>query len=147
MGVWTQKDNAMGNAPFVIESVAVSAQAGNSSLDKGQKLVAIGGIIGALAASSCCILPVLLFSLGIGGAWIGNFTQLAPYQPHIIAATLAFVGAGYWLVYRSSKTACAEGDACARPLPNRLVKAALVTATVIVLAALAFDYLAPYVLS
>jgi mercuric ion transport protein len=117
------------------------------SFDKGQKLLAIGGIIGALAASSCCILPVLLFSLGIGGAWIGNFTQLAPYQPYFIAATLAFVGAGYWLVYRSSKAACVGGEACARTLPNRLVKAALVAATVIVLAALAFDFLAPYVLS
>jgi mercuric ion transport protein len=137
----------MGDAPFVIGSVAVSEQAGNSALDKGQKLVAIGGIIGALAASSCCILPVLLFSLGIGGAWIGNFTQLAPYQSYFVGATLAFVGVGYWLVYRSSKAACAEGEACARPLPNRLVKAALVAATVIVLAALAFDYLAHYVLS
>lgn len=137
----------MGDARLAIGSAAVSKQAGNSSLDKGQKLVAIGGIIGALAASSCCILPVLLLSLGIGGAWIGNFTQFAPYHPYFVGATLAFVGAGYWLVYRSSKPACAEGDACARPLPNRLVKAALVAATVIVLAALAFDYLAPYVLS
>ena len=28
------------------------------------------------AASSCCILPLVLFSLGVSGAWIGNFTQL-----------------------------------------------------------------------
>lgn len=109
--------------------------------------MAIGGIIGALTASSCCILPVVLFSLGISGAWIGNFTQLAPYQPYFIAATLAFIGAGYWLVYRSAKVACAEGEACARPLPNRLVKAALIAASVIVLAAWAFDYVAPYALS
>src|SRR5215471_5495040 len=80
---------------------------------RGQTLMAAGGIIGALAASSCCILPVALFSLGIGGAWIGNFTQLAPYQPYFIAATLAFIGTGYWLVYRSSKVACAAGEASA----------------------------------
>jgi mercuric ion transport protein len=29
-----------------------------------QRLVAIGGILGALAASSCCIVPLILFSLG-----------------------------------------------------------------------------------
>jgi hypothetical protein len=75
-------------------------QTDNSAFDSGQKLAAVGGVIGALAASSCCILPVILFSLGIGGAWIGNFTQLAPYQPYFIAAPLAFIGAGYWLVYR-----------------------------------------------
>ena len=119
----------------------------STSLDRGQKLAAVGGVIGALAASSCCILPVILFSLGIGGAWIGNFTQLAPYQPYFIAATLAFIGTGYWLSYRLSKAACAAGEACARPLPNRLVKIALIAATVIVIAAWAFDYVAPYVLS
>ena len=122
-------------------------QTDSSSFDRGQKLAAVGGVIGALAASSCCILPVILFSLGIGGAWIGNFTQLAPYQPYFIAATLAFIGTGYWLSYRSSKAACAAGEACARPLPNRLVKIALIAATVIVIAAWAFDYVAPYVLS
>ena len=122
-------------------------QTDSTSLDRGQKLAAVGGVIGALAASSCCILPVIFFSLGIGGAWIGNFTQLAPYQPYFIAATLAFIGTGYWLSYRSSKAACAAGEACARPLPNRLVKIALIAATVIVIAAWAFDYVAPYLLS
>ena len=126
---------------------ALNDRPANVSPGKGQKLAAAGGIIGALAASSCCILPVVLFSLGISGAWIGNFTRLAPYQPYFIAATLAFIGTGYWLVYRSSKAACAEGKACARPLPNRFVKIALIAATVIVVTAWAFDYVAPYVLS
>jgi mercuric ion transport protein len=109
----------------------------------GHALIAAGGLLGALAASSCCILPLVLFSLGISGAWIGRFTQLAPYQPYFIAATLAFLGTGYWLVHLASKRACAEGEACARPLPNRLVKAALVVATLLVIAALGFDFLAP----
>ena len=50
-----------------------------------QRLVAAGGILGALAASSCCIVPLILFSLGIGGAWIGNLTALAPYKPIFVA--------------------------------------------------------------
>jgi len=44
---------------------------------RGQVWVAAGGLLGALAASSCCILPLVLFGLGIRGAWIGNLTQLA----------------------------------------------------------------------
>ena len=71
-----------------------------------QRLMAAGGLFGALAASSCCILPLALFGLGVSGAWIGNFTQLAPYQPYFVATTLCFLGYGYWLVYRSSKPAC-----------------------------------------
>jgi mercuric ion transport protein len=114
---------------------------------RGQNLVAAGGILGALAASSCCILPLALFSLGVSGAWIGNLTQLAPYQPYFIAVTIAFLGYGYWLVYRSSKVACTDGETCARPLPNRLIKAGLILATVLVIAALGFDLLAPLFLT
>jgi len=113
---------------------------------RGQTLMAAGGLLGALAASSCCILPVALFSLGIGGAWIGNLTQLAPYQPYFLAATLLCLGGGYWLVRRASKRACAAGEACARPLPNRLVKGMLVIATVLIVAAIGFDLLAPLLL-
>ena len=111
-----------------------------------QKLVAAGGVLGAIAASSCCIAPLVLFSLGISGAWIGNLTALAPYQPYFIAATLACLGYGYWLVYRTSRVACAEGAVCSRPLPNRLVMFGLILATVLVAGALAFDLLAPLIL-
>jgi mercuric ion transport protein len=111
------------------------------------RVLAAGALMTAFAASSCCILPVVLFSLGISGAWIGNFTQLAPYKPIFVAATLGLVGAGYWLVYRASKRACIDGAACARPLSNKLVMAVLVAATAIVIAAFGFDYLVPYVLS
>jgi mercuric ion transport protein len=109
--------------------------------------MAAGGLLGALATSSCCILPVILFSLGISGAWIGNFTQLAPYQPYFLGATTVFLGTGYWLVHRSSNRACVEGEACARRLPNRLIKIVLVLATVLVVAALGFDLLAPLLLN
>jgi mercuric ion transport protein len=75
-----------------------------------QTMIAAGGILGALASSSCCIVPLALFGLGVSGAWIGNLTRLAPYQPYFIAATLAFVGTGYWLAHRDAKRACADGD-------------------------------------
>ena len=110
------------------------------------RLTALGGILGATAASSCCIAPLALFSLGIGGAWIGNLTALAPYQPYFIAATLACLGYGYWLVYRREKIACAEGS-CARPLPNHIIKAGLVLATILVASAIAFDFFAPLLLN
>src|SRR5437773_9911987 len=88
--------------------------------------------VASSARSSCGILPLALFGLGVSGAWIGNFTRLAPYQPYFLSATLACLGYGYWLVYRSSKHACADGEACARPLPDRIVKTSLVVATILV---------------
>lgn len=111
-----------------------------------QRMVAIGSILGALAASSCCILPLALFSLGAGGAWMGNLTALAPYQPIFGVITLGFLGYGFYLVYWKRRKACADDVACARPVPSRLVKIGLWTATVLVIGAFTFDYYAPYLL-
>jgi mercuric ion transport protein len=127
--------------------MTVNEETSSMGFQHAPALFAAGGLLTALAASSCCILPLLLFSLGIGGAWIGNFTQLAPYQPYFIAAAFGFLGAGYWLVHRSARRACADGAACARPLPSRFVNLVLIAATVLVIAALAFDFVAPYLLS
>jgi mercuric ion transport protein len=109
--------------------------------------LASGGLIGAGLASSCCILPLALFSLGIGGAWVGNLTVLAPYQPIFVVLSLGFLGGGFWRVYRRPAIACAPqlegGETCATPQSNRVTKVALWLATVLVGAALAFPYAAP----
>jgi len=111
-----------------------------------QGLMAAGGVMGAILASSCCIVPLALFSLGVGGAWIGKLTALAPYQPIFVAATLGFLGYGYFLVYRKPRDECADSAACARPLPNRIVKMALWIATALVALALAWPYILAIIL-
>jgi len=96
-----------------------------AGLQLGQRLMVAGSLSGALAAASYCILPLALFSLGVSGARIGTLTQLASYHPFFIVATLACLGCGHWLVYCSSKAECAEGEQCARPLSNWLVRLGL----------------------
>jgi mercuric ion transport protein len=121
--------NILGHDPLVAEtSRPVSDEEGTTTL----RLTTIGGIVGAAASSACCIAPLALFSLGVSGAWIGNLTALAPYQPYFIAATLACLVYGYWLVYRRKNFACAEDAPCARPPPNHIVMAGLVLATLLV---------------
>ncbi|MGF1624000.1 MAG: mercuric transporter MerT family protein [Alphaproteobacteria bacterium] len=112
----------------------------------GARLAAAGGILGALAATACCIVPLVLFTLGAGGIWVGRLASLAPYQPYFIGFALVSIGFGFWQVYGRSKAACTDGAACARPLPRRLVKAALCSATVLVLAAILYPYVVPYIL-
>jgi mercuric ion transport protein len=41
--------------------------AGTAHTTGRQRLAVVGGMLGALAASSCCILPLVLFSFGAGG--------------------------------------------------------------------------------
>jgi MerT mercuric transport protein. len=41
----------------------------------------LGAALGAaVGASACCTIPLALVSLGVGGAWIGSLTALAPYR-------------------------------------------------------------------
>lgn len=123
----------------------IQASIGARGEQSQARLVAAASILGALAASSCCILPLLLFGLGISGAWIANLTALAPYKPYFVTGTFALLGYGYYLAYLRPRPACADGS-CALPVPNHIVKLSLWTASVMVAAALAFDYIAPRLL-
>ena len=71
------------------ETSLARPEAGRGSILRTQKILTAGGVLGALAASSCCIVPLVLFGLGVSGAWIGNLTALATYQPYIALITLA----------------------------------------------------------
>ncbi|MFQ6024817.1 MAG: mercuric transporter MerT family protein [Acidiferrobacterales bacterium] len=119
---------------------ARSARSGRSGL------MAAGGVLGALAASACCIAPLVLFGLGVSGAWIGNLTALAPYQPIFVVLTLGFLGAGFVMVYRKPKATCPADGTCDRPLSTRTTKIALWGATILITAAIAFPYVTPLIL-
>ena len=107
-----------------------------------QRLAAAGGILAALGAASCCVVPFALFTLGVSGAWIGNLTPLEPYQPVFAAIAAACLGYGFYLVYRKPKTACAEGSYCASPSSSRLAKIGLWTALLLVVIAVGFPRIA-----
>ena len=104
-------------------------------------LLAAGGVIAALGASSCCVLPFLLFTIGVSGAWIGNLTALAPYQPLFLAAAFGLIALGFSRAYRS-RPGCSEGSACSRPVSSSVVRVGLWAAAILVVAAAVFPYVA-----
>src|SRR5260370_5788150 len=110
-------------------------------------LLSIGGILAALGAATCCIVPFGLFFAGVSGAWIGNLTALKPYQPLFIALAVGCLGTGFYLVYRKPRTAeCLEGSYCARPSSRRLTKIRLWIATIVIVVAVGFPYAARFFL-
>ncbi len=126
-----------------------SAAAEGTRRDDGARktIFASGGVLGAIALSSCCILPLTLVSIGVTGAWIGNLTALYPYKLYFLLPTAGFLASGFYLVYRKPKAETCEVDgACAAPISNRINKVALWGATVLTLAALAFPYAVPLLL-
>lgn len=102
-------------------------------------LLSAGGILAALGAASCCLIPFLLFTLGVGGAWIGNLTAFEPYQPAFAAAALGLIGAGAWRLHRRSAVLCASGY-CGTPRADRIARLGLWSAAVLVIAAVVFPY-------
>jgi mercuric ion transport protein len=125
-------------APRAAETVPAADYGGI----KRQRLITVGGILGALAVSSCCVFPVILFSVGLSGAWVGSLLALAPYKPFFAAATAGLIAYGFYLVYWKPRQGCANDAACTQPIPNRLVKFALWTAAILATIAFAFDYVA-----
>jgi mercuric ion transport protein len=119
------------------------SSAKSRNVDLGQRLLVGGGVLGAVAASSCCLVPLTLFGIGVGGAWIGFLTRLAPYQPYFLGVAVLCLGLGYWLRRRSRRVACTQDEMCARPLPSRIVTTGFVVAGILIVAVLALDLLVP----
>ena len=108
-------------------------------------LAATVGILAGLGAASCCLVPFALFSLGITGAWIGNITALAPYQPIFAAVAFGCIGYGGYHVYWKRNKTSAVGTVCANPISGRIVKGTLWGATLLIVLALTFPYFAPII--
>ncbi|ASK89653.1 mercuric transporter MerT family protein [Sphingorhabdus sp. SMR4y] len=104
---------------------------------------ATGGAFGALLASSCCLAPLMLVTLGISGAWIGNLTMLEPYKWVFIAIAVVFLGLGFRQVYFRSAEPCEDGIYCARPETSLIVKSALWLAAALIFGSATVDWWAP----
>lgn len=105
-------------------------------------LTITGAILAAAAASACCLGPLILTILGIGGA--ASALVLAPYRPYLIVITVVLLGAAFYITYRRRARACAPGEACEIPAANRTGKVLLWVATVLILLAIAFPFYSLY---
>lgn len=75
------------------------------------KWLATGGATAALAASTCCVLPLALGSLGLGGVLASNLAVLGPYQMAFRLTALVLLAAGFWMAY-ARQPVTSEGVAC-----------------------------------
>ncbi len=107
----------------------------------GRGALAAGGFA-AILASTCCLGPLVLVTLGFSGAWIGNLTVLEPYRPIFIGAALIALFFAWRSIFRPVH-ACKPGDVCAVPQVRTAYKLIFWIAVALVLVALAFPYFAP----
>ncbi|MBI5342996.1 MAG: cation transporter [Deltaproteobacteria bacterium] len=104
----------------------------------------VGAVAAAVGASVCCLGPLLLLAVGVGGAWIGNLTAMERYRPYWMAATLVSLGLAFFRVYRKPKeVACTPGSACSTD-GGRRNKFIFWIVTALVLGLLALPYMISY---
>lgn len=134
----------MRNPAQILDDVKAAPDA-TGSRGTGTVLTALSAVLLAVAASSCCVVPFVLVTVGISGAWIGNLTAIAPYQPYFAVLAALAIGAGFWLVYQRPTAVCAEGAYCARPVSQTVARIGVWTAAGVFAAALAFPYALPLI--
>jgi mercuric ion transport protein len=98
-------------------------------------LLAAGGLAAAFGAASCCALPLLFGSLGLGTAWLVTVAWFAaPHRLALLAIAIICLGSGgAVLLWRRRRIAgCAPGVACGSAVVTALVTCVLSLGAVLV---------------
>ena len=95
-----------------------------------------GAVSTALLSAACCLGPLVLALLGLGGA--GMALALEPYRPLFLAGTTLSLGAGFYYTYRRPREDCGEDASCRLPRTNRMGRIMLWMATGVVILAATF---------
>ena len=103
----------------------------------------VGSAVAAIAASLCCVGPLVLVMLGVGGAWVSNLRVLEPWRPLFIGLTVVLLVLAFRNIWRPA-SACAPGAVCALPRNNRRYKILFGVLAALIAALLAFPLVAPW---
>ena len=102
----------------------------------------VGSVVAGVGASICCVGPLLLLSLGIGGAWIGSLTALEPYRPAFILLAVVF----FFLAFRKLylvPVACETGTDCIADRGGSSLRITFWIVTLLMLGLIATPWLMP----
>lgn len=101
----------------------------------------IGAVLSGVAATACCVLPLVLVAFAAGGAWASRLAVLEPYRPLFVALTLVLLGFAFYRAYRPVRAeSCAADGSCRIPPSGRLRRVALWIVSPPLLALVAFPY-------
>jgi mercuric ion transport protein len=95
-------------------------------------------LVAAIAASLCCILPIVFVLAGAGIAGAAAF--FAAWRPLLLAIAFLLLAIGFYFTYRKPRHACQPGTACERPAVARASRIWLWIATAFVILFAAFPH-------
>jgi mercuric ion transport protein len=102
--------------------------------------------LGAVVASSCCVIPLGLAALGASASVLSGLDEVASWRvPLLSISALGTLGGwGWW--WLKGPVACVSGESCASSERSRMALALLLGASVTVLAAASWGYIDPALL-
>jgi mercuric ion transport protein len=106
------------------------------------KQTMIASVFAGIGASLCCVAPLVLLSLGIGGAWVSTLTAFEPVRPIFMGLTLLFIGLTFGKLYLTTPK-CETGKPCSDSEVIRKQRFIFWGVTIPLLGLLAFPWFAP----
>lgn len=103
------------------------------------------GAISALGASTCCVLPLVLVSIGVGGAWVAQLRELERFYYVFVALAIGAFGYAFYRLYLRPAP-CAPDAACFTPPLRRRQRIAFWTTLIIAKALVLFPFYGPHLL-
>jgi mercuric ion transport protein len=103
------------------------------------------GALSAIGASTCCVLPLVLVSVGVGGAWVAQVRELERFYYVFVALALGAFGYAFYRLYLRPAP-CAPGTACATPRVRRRQRIAFWSTLVAAKALVLSPFYVPYLL-
>jgi mercuric ion transport protein len=102
----------------------------------------IASVLAGIGASLCCVAPLMLLTLGMGGAWVATLTAFEPWRPLFLGLAVLFIGLSFYKLYLAAPS-CEAGQPCAAEEVIRKQRFIFWGITIPLLGLLAFPWLAP----
>jgi mercuric ion transport protein len=110
---------------------------------KHETVALAAGGAAALLTGTCCVAPLILVSVGAGGAWLVHLRAFEPYKWIFVGVAALALGFAARRIYRPAAQ-CQPGEACAVPQIKRGYKIGFWAVTLLLVFMAGFPYVAPF---
>ena len=110
------------------------------STEKTSKKAAYTGLFAAIAASSCCIPPVIALIAGVGGS-ASALSWMEPFRPYLIGLAVVAIGYAWYNYYKLKNTDDCDCEIDEKPRWFQ-TKGFLIGITLFAVVSIAFPYYA-----
>ena len=108
-------------------------------------LAAFAGI-GAILASSCCVIPLVLAAVGASAGIFGAFQTLAEWRmPLLSVAVLSIIG-GWFIWWKKRNVICSSVVSCSTSTRSNTSVTLLSISSLIIVLGLSWEYIDPLLL-